>query len=464
MATALTSGGSDANSSTYTTANVSPTANALVVAGIVVENNVSGNPARPTVSGLGATWTIVEEAIGHANNRSMFVFQAHEASYTTGGVTFDFGAATMTNAVWGVAEQTDVAATPIVQSDVATAANSTSIQGTLAAFADATNNISFMVCGTNDDAQALTPEAGYTELLEPTPRSPFNGISFAFKVGEDTTPSYSITAGDGNEELALVSFEIAASGAAGNALVETPSETITISEATTRVRALNRFAAETETLAEQTIRSLQMFREVSETGEFSEQTLAILGLTRESADTESLTESVNVALGRVREVSDTEEISEAVNQVLGRVRDTSDTLSIAEAVTIALGLVRDAQDTLEIAEEALAIRAMTRIVNETMNINEAVLAPRVLVRPVGEVLELAEQVVKQAALVRTLADSLSISEGTAKVLPEQVTAIIDLTMPARSLDLTMPSRSSNLGATFPLSFPAYIGHAIELTV
>ena len=50
----LTVGGSGTDATSFTTASVTPSANALVLC--AVENSVSGTPATPTLSGNGLTW------------------------------------------------------------------------------------------------------------------------------------------------------------------------------------------------------------------------------------------------------------------------------------------------------------------------------------------------------------------------------------------------------------------------
>lgn len=91
-ATNLTSGG---NVLTFVTASITPTANNLILAAIVIETTTSTNPGNPSLSGNGLTWVLVDTAGGGSvlydststSRRKLFIFRAMGSSPSAGAVT-----------------------------------------------------------------------------------------------------------------------------------------------------------------------------------------------------------------------------------------------------------------------------------------------------------------------------------------------------------------------------------------
>lgn len=111
--TQLTSGSDSTDASSYTTASITPTANACVL--LTVHNRISvadaDGPTTPTVTGNSLTWVVVRSKGGYGApnfNRRQTVFRARGASPSTGTIAIDFSGETQTHATWSVTEFTGV--------------------------------------------------------------------------------------------------------------------------------------------------------------------------------------------------------------------------------------------------------------------------------------------------------------------------------------------------------------------
>lgn len=107
-ATHLTTSSSGTNATSYTTASITPTANALVL--IAVGQEISGTPAVPAISGAGLTWVEIANCyFDQAGTQSrLTLFRALGASPTSGALTIDFSGVTQAGCEWSVAEFTGV--------------------------------------------------------------------------------------------------------------------------------------------------------------------------------------------------------------------------------------------------------------------------------------------------------------------------------------------------------------------
>lgn len=99
----LTTNGNTSSGTSYTTASVSPGANALILATIQV-NNASVTPNDPTISGNGLTWVEATTTIDASNHARMTMFRAMGQTTTPGTITFDFAGQTETSAYWAVTQ------------------------------------------------------------------------------------------------------------------------------------------------------------------------------------------------------------------------------------------------------------------------------------------------------------------------------------------------------------------------
>jgi len=211
----LTASGSTTDATSYATASVTPTADALVLASVVSTGPDNTTPNTPTCTGNGLTWVQVASNLfddaGTVRAR-LTLFRAMGGSPSAGALTFDFGGQAQVRAAWTVSERTGVdtggtnGSAAVVQNATG-AGNSASGLATLAAFADATNNEAYGVFGV-ENADARTPGAGFTILGETTVTETFQlGIADEQQLGEDTSVDMSWT---GSNPWGAIAVEVAA--------------------------------------------------------------------------------------------------------------------------------------------------------------------------------------------------------------------------------------------------------------
>lgn len=217
---ALTTGSDSANGGSYVTASVTPTANRLVLASIVVSVAAGGITPDMVCSGNGLTWVqVVRNALD--NQRCAYVFRAMGAAPAAGAVTFSTAGGTtdLTAAVWQVAEYADVDTSgtdgsgAVVQSAQARAASVT-----FAAAVGAGNSV--YGWGGSSGAVALTAGSGFVELA-PVQQVATPGSS---ALGETAEPAVNTVAVTLAEFLVGVEVKAAASGVVGTgALTAAPA-------------------------------------------------------------------------------------------------------------------------------------------------------------------------------------------------------------------------------------------------
>lgn len=216
-AVALTTAGDTTDRATYTTASITPTANALVLAW-VRSAQVGGAPV-PTLTGNGLTWvqvaTVPYGTIASPVSR-LTLFRAMGASPTPGAVSIAFGA-TQLGATWAIVELTGAepggtaGSAAIVQSATNRVDGSpSSFTVTLAAYAATVNaGVAGFAWGSGT---AATPGAGWTELSEQVVGSlPNMGTQTEWNTTNDTTADITGLAAASN--LAGIAVEVARASA-----------------------------------------------------------------------------------------------------------------------------------------------------------------------------------------------------------------------------------------------------------
>jgi hypothetical protein len=184
--------GSGTTGTIYNTAAVSPAAGSVVLLTVHGFIAASVQPAAPTISGAGLTWTLVAsvDTDNAGTDRATAFLFTGIGTPSSGAITITF-ASSMSSVGWIVDEFTGVnTSNPVVQSNATTTASgATSASTTLAAFADATNNAAFACFGVQaSGADTFTPEAGWTALGASTVTAWCHAFS-EWRLGEDTTPS-----------------------------------------------------------------------------------------------------------------------------------------------------------------------------------------------------------------------------------------------------------------------------------
>ncbi|MGZ6865283.1 MAG: beta strand repeat-containing protein [Blastococcus sp.] len=97
--THLTTGGTTTDATSFTTASITPSANALVLLA-VINTLGSGTAPTPTVSGNGLTWVQVQSS--GTSSRQLNVWRGMGASPTAGAITISTGATSTSSCLWSV--------------------------------------------------------------------------------------------------------------------------------------------------------------------------------------------------------------------------------------------------------------------------------------------------------------------------------------------------------------------------
>lgn len=171
---ALTSSSDPGDKTSYVTASVAPSANALVVVAVVYADNGS-IVTSPTLTGGGmTTWTLIIEKLFGLDRRRIAFYRALQASPGSGTITMDFGADTMTGCMWSVFEITGVdpsgtnGSGAVVQSDSTSHASGSGAAHadtvTLSAFGSADNRPVAAFGAEQNSTTEWTEEAGYTQI------------------------------------------------------------------------------------------------------------------------------------------------------------------------------------------------------------------------------------------------------------------------------------------------------------
>lgn len=171
----LTQSTSTTNATSFATASVTPTSNALVLLATVATRNSTACADNDVVSvtGNGLTWANINRQCFSSAVlpvQTVEIWRTLGASPSSGAVTFDFSGNTQINASWAVIECTGVDTSgtngsgAVVQNAINLTEPGTSLTVTLGAFGDA-GNATLGAFG-NSTNQAITPGTGFTELAE----------------------------------------------------------------------------------------------------------------------------------------------------------------------------------------------------------------------------------------------------------------------------------------------------------
>lgn len=209
----LTSSADNTDASSYTTASISPSGSALVLAAVA---NVHPTAAGTvTLSGNGLTWVEVATVTLDGTERRLTLFRAMGASPSAGAVTITLSN-TAESCAWSIVELSGVAtggtngSAAVVQSATNSAVDAASLVVTLAAFADAVANAAFGAFAKNGSV-AIDPGSGFTELGEGAATTPAVRAQSEWKSGQDTSVDASQATGTGN--WGGIAVEVAAAAA-----------------------------------------------------------------------------------------------------------------------------------------------------------------------------------------------------------------------------------------------------------
>lgn len=216
--TVLTQGQDGTNVTSYSTASITPSANALILLAVVNMRNTADACTWAdveTVSGNSLTWVKVNEQC-YSNvtipTNMVTIYRTMGASPSTGAVSFFYGSTSQFAAAWAVIECTGVDTSgtngsgAVAQSAINANTSSTSITATLGSFGSA-NNATLGAFGTTGNSD-VTPGSGFTQLAEQLVTDSYNqALHVEFKDSNDTTVDASYASADAG----VVAIEIVAS-------------------------------------------------------------------------------------------------------------------------------------------------------------------------------------------------------------------------------------------------------------
>lgn len=219
--TTLAHNASTTNATSYTTASITPGANALILAAIVQHTTTVTPPTTPTLSGNGLTWVQVNtETYGTVATPHIrvTVFRAMGASPTAGAVTISCGADTQNNCAWSIDQFDGVDTTgtngsgAVVQSQINNS-STTSVSVTLGAFASA-NNATYGAFGCGSNGVVWTAGTGFSALFNHPSGLEDENLLTEWRTDNSTTVNASAT---GTTSMGGIGLEIAASAGGATA-------------------------------------------------------------------------------------------------------------------------------------------------------------------------------------------------------------------------------------------------------
>jgi hypothetical protein len=170
--TLLTSGNNAANQKVYTTASISPAANALVTVAVLMRR--SSGALSPGITGGGLpAWAPVANVdfdTQGAPTKRLVIFRGLSASPGSGPITITFGSS-VSNVQWIVSQWTGVETSgtngsgAIAQTGTGRSDGATGLSATLSPFAAAAD-VAYGVAGVAKNGPTVTPASGFTEIAE----------------------------------------------------------------------------------------------------------------------------------------------------------------------------------------------------------------------------------------------------------------------------------------------------------
>lgn len=250
---ALTSGSSATNGTSYSSASITPTANNLVLLAVFGEATVDGNDGFPSsVSGNGLTWVKIGEAAGDTFS-DVSLWRAMGSSPSAGTIDLTF-ATTQTGVLWAIQEFSGIdtggtnGSAAVVQFATTAGGSGANFLVTLAAFSNA-NNATFGAFGSYTDSinvMTHTPGSGFTELYdqELNPDAWKDTLYTEWRTGNDTTVDATMSqVADAYGGIAIEIKE-----AAAGTVVNGTTASLVLTEYVANVNAANNISGTTDAL------------------------------------------------------------------------------------------------------------------------------------------------------------------------------------------------------------------------
>lgn len=290
------SGGSTTTS--RDTASVAPTGGSIIIFNIY--NTTGGSTPTVTPTGLGLAWNLITSTATGGNKFSSYWAYAGSSAPTPGvlNIATNITAISLWE-IWQI-EGADVS-NPIRQSTVATASAGTSATAVAFGGAYLTDSIVMFTAG-HQNANACTPEAGWTEVSDITSQTRRIACIAAPGSSADLTPSMSWT---GSVNYSGVAIEILNGAVA-------VSESLTISEATSGIVVASAAISESLSITEAVADLAVALAPVNESLTITESLLAFQPFVEDVSESLTISEAAAAGVGSDATASESMSITEEI--------------------------------------------------------------------------------------------------------------------------------------------------------
>ena len=257
------------------------------------------------------------------------------------------------------------------------------------------------------------------------------GLREEYIIQTDTgvTSDPSSNAGNSTEwATLLVSFNEVTSGTAHTA---TPTDTLTLADATTFARDIH--PADTLTLVDSLSSQAVLERTLVDTLALADSLSSQAVLQRTVDDTLTVADLITPAGGKGATIDDTLTLSDSLSTQAVLQRTVADTLSLADSLSSQAVLLRLIADTLTLADLADPVKSVGGVdhaqpIADTLSLADSLSSQAVLLRTLTDELAVADSLSSQAAFMRTIADTLTLADdlvAEAEALVEGFTGMFD---------------------------------------
>lgn len=208
-------------SHTYTTSSSIPAFTPTAGNILVVQFMSDGAGDLTTIANHqdGTGWSKLTASVFNTQSHQLWICKV-ESSPSSNDIdlTFPYSRGTVTCVEIGGDFTGLTAAQAFVQTAANTGYDVTTLAPTLASFADATNNLTFYTIANHNTNPnpSFAPEAGHTEAIEPA--ATHHSVSVNYFVGEDTSPTVTITNGEFRSH-SVIGAEVKEAAASSSALL-----------------------------------------------------------------------------------------------------------------------------------------------------------------------------------------------------------------------------------------------------
>lgn len=192
----------------------------------------------------------------------------------------------------------------------------------------------------------------------------------------------------------------------------TAADTVTLSDAASRLLSTGRFGTDAVTLSDVSVRLLVTTRLAADSTSFTDLATRAVSLGRTSPDAFSVSDSASrAALVLLRIAADATSISDAASRLSARSRSAADSWAVSEAAARLVALARNGADTVSASDLATRVTLLLRVAAETVGVSDvASRALQLALRTAADAVVVSDLVTRLTARVRSAPDSWAISD------------------------------------------------------